>query len=895
MKSRPFSDFPRNEQGLVDNFIGTAFDAVYAVYLNLAQILMVNDKTAQAIAASIAAAESAVIASAASQEAQAAANVVISAVADALTYRNQAMVAADSAADSAEVAAVIRDEMSSLSGRFLPSSTTHPTTRQDGSPLERGDRYFNTSTKTDYFFDVGVWLATNSVAALQAYKESLANTDDPVQGAARVGWDGETLSKALSYQKVLATFSELRTYTGVAQGFLIIHPIYGGRFVIDPEDSTTPDDNGMTIVIADSGKRAKRVGVNESNPLLFGAVNSDTVNSTSAVRAAAAYSNRTGCRLTFKGMTKICVQRDLNVILRVSVDWAGCVHYLTAGSTNTRMLYTIAEDEGIVERLVTVADQATLTIGAKRLVFTEDIGSGFLYLNSTREINSRILAGVVSKVYYRQPFSIDRDGILNQALENDFTTGTQHTFTFKPYSDGGVIEVKNLVVLDASARDQGVLSVERSLTNVSNCSVQGKPGTLASSQIAGIFGVRLAAKVNLTNCYVGGRPATTVAQYGFTFSYVAECDVVDCSGWGLNTWGTMLSNYTNGMRFINCRFQRFDAHEPLMNWDILGCESYGAPIQYGSMYGYLNVNDFVMHNHWCLLRARNDYGGHCAGTIRVNNVEWLLRGYAEDTLALYEGPIGGVVHVIDLAYDIEFSNIKITHDYATSLTLYGLNTYSNSEIIAAKLTNLGFRKPKTVKFSNIWAVQNDFVFALTNIFVLGMKPLYGDGTTTWLFDRVMSRGYKSNAFFIANSTVASAYRPVDIIGKDDIYIENCPDVLCQLVKPGVTMHFNNIKPYFRGWSNWRTGGGAGGDTYINNCFLAGAVAIPAQNVGEGEYGTGTSGGIMAVTNSFISSTANLSAAKMLNGVVAKTGAAVTWPTGVSTDTALSGWKSSAFQ
>lgn len=38
MKSRPFSDFPRNEQGLVDNFIGTAYDVVKSVADNLTEL-----------------------------------------------------------------------------------------------------------------------------------------------------------------------------------------------------------------------------------------------------------------------------------------------------------------------------------------------------------------------------------------------------------------------------------------------------------------------------------------------------------------------------------------------------------------------------------------------------------------------------------------------------------------------------------------------------------------------------------------------------------------------------------------------------------------------------------------------------------------------------------------
>ena len=37
-RNRPYTDFPRNEQGLVDNFIGTAYDTVKGVYDNLPEI-----------------------------------------------------------------------------------------------------------------------------------------------------------------------------------------------------------------------------------------------------------------------------------------------------------------------------------------------------------------------------------------------------------------------------------------------------------------------------------------------------------------------------------------------------------------------------------------------------------------------------------------------------------------------------------------------------------------------------------------------------------------------------------------------------------------------------------------------------------------------------------------
>lgn len=42
-RNRPYTDFPRNEQGLVDNFIGTAYDTVKRVYDNLPEIQRLDD------------------------------------------------------------------------------------------------------------------------------------------------------------------------------------------------------------------------------------------------------------------------------------------------------------------------------------------------------------------------------------------------------------------------------------------------------------------------------------------------------------------------------------------------------------------------------------------------------------------------------------------------------------------------------------------------------------------------------------------------------------------------------------------------------------------------------------------------------------------------------------
>lgn len=88
---RSIVDFPRNEAGLVDEFIGTAFDIVYAVYQNLDSILSVNEDVLEAINAAVEAAKSEVAAKQAAEDAITAANSIIGKVEQALEARDSAL------------------------------------------------------------------------------------------------------------------------------------------------------------------------------------------------------------------------------------------------------------------------------------------------------------------------------------------------------------------------------------------------------------------------------------------------------------------------------------------------------------------------------------------------------------------------------------------------------------------------------------------------------------------------------------------------------------------------------------------------------------------------------------------------------------------------------------
>lgn len=688
-------------------------------------------------------------------------------------------------------------------------------------------------------------------------------------------------------------YQDFRALTTLPKGVDVIGPGISGRFLLDKED-TTSEDNGGTLIVTSTGARYKRQNTTVVNPQMFGVVSDRTVNSTEALKRAFIFANYANLPVSFEGISEILLDRHSNITVRVPVNFCGCKHYLAESTGSVKRLYLVAEDEGIQLNPVTVADQSTLVKGAPKLVFTQSLPAGFLYLNSTRQLNPRVSGGsILSNVFFRQVFSIDRDGVLNEPLEGDFTTGTQgtdFTFTFKPFSENGWIKIQNLVVDDDDARDQGIILIQRSLVDLENVDIPSEVGTLNSTVVSGIISTNLVAKVNIQECYVGGRPATSIASYAFSLTYSADLTVTDCSGWGQNTWGSILTNYTNGVKWTRCKFRRIDAHECLMNWDVDNCESFYDPIQYGFGYGYLRVKNSVVHNYDALVKARGDYGGDFQGVIDFDNILWRVRQNTANQLSFYLSPIGGVLNTVNIAYEINFRNIRIEYSGATPITVIGINTYSNGDI-PSNMTNQGYRKPKTVSFENITCVKGEFVFTLKNVFQFGLACDTPDKITDWSFKRVMSRGYKTTDFFISNNTATTSYQSTSVLGFDVVRVFDCPDVMIQLSKPGVDFYVSDV-PKLRALANWR-GSNSGGNVYIRNCIIDETVAIPSMNLAAGEFGAGST--VFTMYNTRIKTTCNFAACKALQGVTVDTGVSVTYPTGVTAATAFTGFKASNFQ
>lgn len=174
------------------------------------------------------------------------------AVQDALTESNEAAQAAEDAADVA----------TARTAGFLQPSIIEPVARDNGLPLQIGDRYFNTAEQAEYLYKADGWSANDSIAAI----DDLKVDDNSAKGAALVGYDGDTVAAILATTKSLPNYAALRAYTGVVTVIKVaVDNFRYGRFRrVATVAAGYTDDGGITIIGA-NGWVWQRVNVGESH------------------------------------------------------------------------------------------------------------------------------------------------------------------------------------------------------------------------------------------------------------------------------------------------------------------------------------------------------------------------------------------------------------------------------------------------------------------------------------------------------------------------------------------------------------------------------------------------------------------------------------------------------
>lgn len=156
--------------------------------------------------------------------------------------------AVDAAAEAVDAAAEARSRAAS----FLLPSPEVPFVRDDGSPLQVGDRYFNSIEQAEFIFTTSGWQANDSLFAIEEYRAELAN-ESGGGGAEGIGFDDGTVADILAFAKPFADYAEIRTYSGIATAGRILSRNLAGDFRVDPSSSAA--DNGVTIIVDAIGRR----------------------------------------------------------------------------------------------------------------------------------------------------------------------------------------------------------------------------------------------------------------------------------------------------------------------------------------------------------------------------------------------------------------------------------------------------------------------------------------------------------------------------------------------------------------------------------------------------------------------------------------------------------------
>ena len=150
---------------------------------------------------------------------------------------------AQSAEDSANLA-------TARTARFLASVSTPPAIREDGAPLQLGDRYVSTDNQAEYIYKSSGWELNDSLEAIAEIKDAT----DPAKGAALIPYDETNLAEQMV--RKLGSKTALRAYSGVVSSVSISTNGVIATYIYDPLDTTSIDDDDSTIVGAD-GRRWK--------------------------------------------------------------------------------------------------------------------------------------------------------------------------------------------------------------------------------------------------------------------------------------------------------------------------------------------------------------------------------------------------------------------------------------------------------------------------------------------------------------------------------------------------------------------------------------------------------------------------------------------------------------
>lgn len=128
-----------------------------------------------------------------------------------------------------------------------------------------------------------IGVATDDMTS-EALRSQLADSSLTSSGAARVGYDGETVESALDKAKAFPSYAELRAYRGLADVIHITNRGVEGFF--SEVGSVSPIDNGGTLIVDALGRSWARIFIGAVYPQWWGAVADGVADDTAAIQSA---------------------------------------------------------------------------------------------------------------------------------------------------------------------------------------------------------------------------------------------------------------------------------------------------------------------------------------------------------------------------------------------------------------------------------------------------------------------------------------------------------------------------------------------------------------------------------------------------------------------------------
>lgn len=199
--------------------------------------------------------------------------------------------AMQSATEAAQAAEDSADLATARTARFLAAVFTPPVIRDDGTPLQLGDRYVNTESQAEYIYKDAGWVVNESLEAIA----EIQDPTDPANGAAKVGYDGGNAQDILDYAKPLAGYTALRAYTGRAKSIRLANTGTDGWF-LPSSNQADPDDNIVTIMDG-LGRKWRRLFSGRVNVKWAGAKGDGSTDDSAAAQIALTYVALNKCTL----------------------------------------------------------------------------------------------------------------------------------------------------------------------------------------------------------------------------------------------------------------------------------------------------------------------------------------------------------------------------------------------------------------------------------------------------------------------------------------------------------------------------------------------------------------------------------------------------------------------